>query len=259
MAKTTMVGASRGSGFEDSMNTSQPATPKIAHSPGFNPESGSLQITSQKLNGKNFLQRSKSVELVIRGRGKLGYLIGAAIKPEDGDPQCEVWDANNSIVMSWLVNSIIENIHNTCLYFTIAKELWDYLHLAYFDRDNSGQLYELRNQARLFNQGDKDVTTYFTYLYKLWQELDLFYSCIMECPTDWKRYREKLDKKRIYDFLAGLNNDLDEVRGRILGIKPLPMIEEVFAKVRREETRKRFMLGLEKPSTTPDSLAMVVR
>lgn len=39
--------------------------------------------------------------------------------------------------------------------------------------------------------------------------------------------REESD--RVNTFLAGINTDLDEVRGRILGRKPLPSIREVFA------------------------------
>lgn len=41
----------------------------------------------------------------------------------------------------------------------------------------------------------------------------------------------------------GLDKSLDEVRGRILGTKPLPNLREVFSEVRREESRKRVMLG----------------
>ncbi|XP_056174835.1 uncharacterized protein LOC130140180 [Syzygium oleosum] len=52
--------------------------------------------------------------------------------------------------------------------------------------------------------------------------------------------REEND--RVYMFLAGLNRSLDEVRGRILGRKPLPSIREVFSEVRREESRRRIML-----------------
>ena len=33
------------------------------------------------------------------------------------------------------------------------------------------------------------------------------------------------------DFLVGLNNDLDAVRGIIEGMKPLPSIEEAFVVV----------------------------
>ena len=39
----------------------------------------------------------------------------------------------------------------------------------------------------------------------------------------------------MYVSLARLNKDLDEVRGRILGKKPLPSLSDVFSKLRREE------------------------
>ena len=72
--------------------------------------------------------------------------------------------------------------------------------------------------------------------HKLWQELDFFNSNQWSCPDDAKRYRKMVNKERIYDFLAGFNNDLDEVRGWLLRLKPLPSIEEVFSEVRREES-----------------------
>ena len=53
-------------------------------------------------------------------------------------------------------------------------------------------------------------------------------------------------KKRLFNFLYGLNKELDEVRGRILGKTPLPSIREAFAEVRREESQKRVMMGLVK-------------
>ena len=58
-----------------------------------------------------------------------------------------------------------------------------------------------------------------------------------------------VNNEGIYDFLSGLNKDLDEVRGRRLGCKPLPSIDEIFAEVRREETCKRVMLGTVKATT----------
>ena len=51
-----------------------------------------------------------------------------------------------------------------------------------------------------------------------------------------------LEKERIFDFLQGLNADPDEVQGWLLGTKPLPSLQEVFAEVRREEIRKQVML-----------------
>ncbi|XP_062114977.1 uncharacterized protein LOC133829003 [Humulus lupulus] len=48
---------------------------------------------------------------------------------------------------------------------------------------------------------------------------------------------------QIYKFLAGLNVDFGEVRGRIIGRQTLPPIGEVFSEVRREESRRSDMLG----------------
>ena len=56
------------------------------------------------------------------------------------------------------------------------------------------------------------------------------------------RYRKRLENERVFEFLAGLNQELDEVRGRILGRKPLPSIREIFSEVRREENRRKVML-----------------
>ncbi|KAK8370741.1 hypothetical protein V6Z12_A01G197800 [Gossypium hirsutum] len=51
-----------------------------------------------------------------------------------------------------------------------------------------------------------------------------------------------LNNERLYEFLAGLNRELDEVRGRILGRSPLPTIGEAFAEVRREEKHRLVMM-----------------
>ena len=52
-----------------------------------------------------------------------------------------------------------------------------------------------------------------------------------------------MTRERTYNFLAGLNRSLDDIRSRILSVKPLPLINEIFAKVHREENRKHVMLG----------------
>ena len=105
------------------------------------------------------------------------------------------------------------------------------------------------------------MSTYFTSLNKTRQELDLVDDCDQSCTADYERYRARINKERIHDFLTGLNKELDEVQGRFLRIKPLPVIEEIFAEVRREETRKRVMLGGVKTPIVPgntivDNLAL---
>lgn len=100
---------------------------------------------------------------------------------------------------------------------------------------------------------------YFNSLTTLWQELDMFNNHQWKCQEDAALYRTIVEKERIYDFVSGLYKDLDEVRGRTLALKPLPHIDEIFAEVRREESRKQWMLGGPKDSIIIDNSVMVVR
>ena len=115
------------------------------------------------------------------------------------------------------------------LFYLIAKGIWDAVQLAYSDYEDTSQVFELRNRARNLKQENLDVTQYFNSLKKLWQELDLFQSCNWKDPEDPALCKKMLAKERIYDFLAGLNRDLDE----ILGTKLQMHIDEIFAEVRR--------------------------
>ena len=56
-------------------------------------------------------------------------------------------------------------------------------------------------------------------------------------------YKNLLARDRVYGFLAGLNSNLDEVCGRLSSLKPVPSIDEAFAEVQREESRRRVMMG----------------
>lgn len=206
-------------------------------------DSHSLQITQHKLNGLNFREWFQSVILVIRGRGKVGYLTGAITPHLDTAPTYSTWEAENSIVMAWLINSMEPSIGRTYLFYKTAKEIWEAVQEIYSDLENTSQCYEIRSKIWNTRQGNLTVTEYYNSLMELWQEIDLFYEMGWSCTTDAEKYKKMLEKERIFDFLQGLNPDLDEVRGRLLGMKPFPTLRESFAEVRREESRKRVMMN----------------
>ena len=173
---------------------------------------------------------------MICGKGKIGYLDGILPKPSSDDPSYPEWDVQNSMVMAWLTHSMEEKISDTYLFYSNAKGMWDRVHLAYLDLENPPQMLELRNRARNLRQGKQDVTQCFNSLIKLWQELDLFNTCEWKDPKDAVMFQETVERDQVIHFLDGLNNDLDDVRGRIASMKPLTSIEETFAVVPREES-----------------------
>ena len=81
--------------------------------------------------------------MYIRGRGKIGYLTGETKEPEKTDPSYALWDAENSMIMAWLVNAMEEEISVNYMCYSTAKELWDNVTQMYSDLGNYSQIYEL--------------------------------------------------------------------------------------------------------------------
>lgn len=105
-----------------------------------------ISITSHKLNGNNFLQWSQSVKLFIRGRGKFGYLSGTTTKPAEEDEEFERWEAENSMIMSWLINSMDPSVGRTYLFLPTAHDIWNAVNETYSDLGNAGQWFELKTR-----------------------------------------------------------------------------------------------------------------
>ncbi|RVX14584.1 Retrovirus-related Pol polyprotein from transposon TNT 1-94 [Vitis vinifera] len=191
-------------------------------------------ITRHKLNGHNYLQWSQSVLLFICGKGKDEYLTGEAVMPETTEPGFRKWKIENSMIMSWLINSMNNDIGENFL--AVESALHD------------------------FRQGEQSVTQYYNTLTRYWQQLDLFETHSWKCSDDAATYRQIVEQKRLFKFFLGLNRELDDVRGRIMGIKPLPSLREAFSEVRREESRKKVMMGSkEQPAPTLDASALAAR
>lgn len=200
-----------------------------------------MLITSHRLNGRNYLEWSQSLKLAIDGRGKLGYLTGEVKQIKESDDGCNTWRSENSLVTAWLLNSMDESIAKPHMFMKTAKEVWDSVRETYSDLENSSQFFELKTKLWQSKQGSRDVTSYYNEMVSLWQELDQCHDDVWENAKDCTRQKKREENDRVYMFLAGVNRDLDEVKGRVLGRQPLPSIREVFSKVRIEENRRKIM------------------
>ena len=134
------------------------------------------------------------------------------------------------MVMSWLINSTTNEIGENFLLYETAQEIRDAARETHSSSDNVAELFGIESTLYELKQGEITVT----------------------------------QQKRIFKFLLGLNPNLDEVRGRILGTKPLPSIRAVFSEVRREESRKKVMLGNPNPEykldiLVPENSALIAR
>jgi hypothetical protein len=91
----------------------------------------------------------------------------------------------------------------------------------------------------------------------VWQDLDLFNTYEWKSVEDSHHHKKIVEDTRIFKFLAGLNIEFDEVKGRVIGRQPFPSIGDVFSEVRREESRRNVMLGKKGPGVAVESSTLV--
>ena len=75
------------------------------------------------MNGKHHLKWSQVVQTFLKGKGKPSHLLGTG--PKKGDPKFEAWDEADSMVMSWLWNSMTPEINDTFMFLFTAKDIWE--------------------------------------------------------------------------------------------------------------------------------------
>ena len=174
--------------------------------------------------------------MYIRGHGKIGYLTEDKKALALEESTYATWDPKNSMIMTWLINSIDEDISSNYMCYSTVNELWDNANQMYSDLGNQSQVYELTLKLGEIWQCDDMVTKYFNSLKRLWQDLNLFNDYEWKSTEDANHNKKVVEAHWIYNFFAGLNVEFDEVRGRIISKSPLPTIGEIVAKVKRKES-----------------------
>ncbi|XP_062104341.1 uncharacterized protein LOC133815525 [Humulus lupulus] len=145
--------------------------------------------------------------------------------------------------MGWIINTVSPPIAAIILYRDCASAMWQDLHDQYY-QSNGPQIYQLKQSISNTKQGDLDITTYFTKLQTLCDELTMFRPL-----TDGASSNNQEQDYVLY-FLMGLNESYAQIRSNILMMEPLPPINKVFYLIIQEE-KQRPLPNLQLPITAP--------
>ncbi|TYJ98185.1 retrotransposon protein [Cucumis melo var. makuwa] len=115
-----------------------------------------------------------NVGTYICGQGKIGYITREKTAPCPADPSFAGWDAENFMVMTYLL-----------------------------------QVFELN--LKLGDIRREGITQFRHSLKRISQDLNLFDTYEWKSIEDQKHYRKAIEDGRIYKFLVGLNVEFDEV------------------------------------------------
>ena len=121
------------------------------------------------------------------------------------------------MVMTWLVNSMEDDISSNHMCYLTAKELWDNVSQMYSDLGKRSQVFELTLKFGEIRRGDDSITKYFTSLKWLWQDLDTSNTYEWKSIDDYNHHKKTVEDNCIYKFLTDLNVEFNEVLGSIIG------------------------------------------
>lgn len=196
-----------------------------------------FKLSSKMLQGDNYAHWRKSCEISLQARNKLGFIDGSYDKPDTGAIQISMWNPCNSMVMSWLLRSVNEDIADSLLYCATAKQIWNELEQR-FQHSEGTRVFEVQQSLTTCSQGNISVSDYFTKLKKLWDE----YTMLVDIPTcqcpSAPAMAKLLQNQQLMQFLMGLNAEYKTIRGNILMIKPLPSVNQAYNIVLPEEKQR---------------------
>ena len=87
-------------------------------------DSMNASLTPHVFTGSNFINWSRSVKVALVGRNKLGFINGALKKLAEDSSDFQKWIRNDSVVMSWLMNSMEKSMAEDFIFINTSEELW---------------------------------------------------------------------------------------------------------------------------------------
>ncbi|XP_078153858.1 uncharacterized protein LOC144549001 isoform X4 [Carex rostrata] len=229
--------------------------PPLQHAPA---TEGLLQSSpiSVKLDGANYAIWSQAAEMYIKGCDKLKHIKGDGNPPRPGDPLYQKWDIDDSVVKGWLLSSLHEKLFVNFIRYPTARDVWDAIASTFNNGNDTAQVFDLNKRVARLKQSGRGVEEYYNELQTLWREIDFRRPNPMIHIEDIEKFNGFIQETRVYTFLDGLDDRLDNVRADVLQMSPFPTVEQAYARVRREATRQEIMMKGGK-DITHESVAMV--
>ena len=194
-----------------------------------NPGASLVQVP---FDGVGYRSWKRSVLRVLLVKNKLGFINGDCRRPNPGTPRFRQWGRCDDMVTSWILNSLSKEIAESVEYVSDSFELWKELEDRY-DQTNGAKLYQVQREINELSQGTLDITTYYTKMKRLWEELNTLHAktqCNCNCTCGAKDNMFKVDQDRkLIQFLMGLNEVYTVIRGNILMLNPLPSLAQTFS------------------------------
>ncbi|KAG4982462.1 hypothetical protein JHK87_027211 [Glycine soja] len=177
------------------------------------------------------------MHMALHGKNKYGFVDGSILEPALGHSTYDLWHHNDSIVSSWLLNSLSKEMQVSILHCSAAKAIWDDLQER-FKQQNGPLIFQLKHDLITVQQGSMSISSFYSKLHSLWESLSELkpshsYTCGGIKP--WCDFEQM---EYAMQFLMGLHESFSTIKGQFLSMDPFPSVTKVFTLVVQEENKK---------------------
>ncbi|KAK1418428.1 hypothetical protein QVD17_27572 [Tagetes erecta] len=201
-------------------------------------DSSGLTIISIKLKGtENYTVWANAIKLALRAKNKIGFIDKTCKKPVSDNVLANQWERCNSVVLTWLLNSVSEELYVGQVYSELASDVWEDLDETYNKIDGS-VMFGLYQKINSVTQNGSSVSDYYHRINTMWKQFDAMIqlpSCTCQASKDFNDFNQLI---KLMQFLMGLDDIYQPVRTSLLTRDPLPTIKTAFSIISREESHR---------------------
>jgi len=107
----------------------------------------------------------------------------------------------------------------------------------YGNQNNSARIFQIHREVASLHQEDKPFVQLLGSFKNLWNELEMY----RPHTTDATILRKRTKEDKIFQLLASLSPDFEDLRSHILMNLELPTFKSVCATIQHEEIRRKVM------------------
>ncbi|KAJ0683165.1 putative retrotransposon gag domain, retrotransposon Copia-like protein [Helianthus annuus] len=201
-------------------------------------DSSGLTIVNIKLKGtENYVVWSNAMKLALMAKNKIGFIDGTCARSKTDDVLASQWDRCNSIVLTWILNSVSDELYVGQVYSKLASEVWDDLKDTY-DKVDGSVVFGVYQKINSVSQNGASVSEYYHKINTMWKQFDAMLqlpSCTCDASIKFNEFNQLI---KLMQFLMGLDDIYQPVRTNLLTRDPLPTIKTAFSIISREESHR---------------------
>ncbi|KAH9656138.1 retrovirus-related pol polyprotein from transposon RE1 [Citrus sinensis] len=181
-------------------------------------------ITQVQLKGDNYDEWARAIRTALRAKKKFGF-VDESMKEPAKEPELDDWWTVNSMIVSWILNTIEPTLRSTITHMEVAKKLWD----------------DIKERFSVGNRPRMTILSYYGKLKLIWEELANYEQYpICSCGGC------TCELERLHQFLMGLDDTIyGSVRSNILSTDPLSPLNRAYSLVVQEERVQTITRGKE--------------